>query len=209
MKRTYLTTMICCLVLVASVRFGQKYRGNLACGVGDVSFVCPKGFKLVPVQSDLKLALLFSKQKHKEDDLGLFVALPEPGIDEQTLLGGVAKTTVARIFPTESQEYEWRRVNLANSVSKFETSSGMIVGFNGSLAILIKYHRLRVKDKDTIVGYVSGAVSGTEAKEFFERTLDADARGGCEASVEVIYSITGERITTKNQPCALEVNQTK
>jgi hypothetical protein len=205
MKRICMATVICCFVFGASLSFGQsasrQRSKKSSCNVGDITFVCPKGFKPLPVESDRKFSLLF----RKEYGLGLFVALPESGFDEQKFMSDVTKTTLAQIFPKESQAFAWKPLNFSDSVSKYEVGGGMAQGFNGALSVLVKYRHLKFKDKDILVGYVAEFGRGAEAKESFERGLGGDSMPACNASVEVIYAITGEKVDENNPPCTLVV----
>jgi len=203
MKRIFMVTVICCFVLGASLSVGQtasrQSSKKSSCNVGDTAFVCPKGFKPLPVESEQKFSLLF----RKEYGLGLFVASPESGFDEQKFMSDVTKTILVKIFPKELQSFAWKPLRFSGAVSKFEVGGGMAQGFNGTLSVLVKYRHLKFKDKDILVGYVAEFGRGAEAKESFERGLGGDSMPACNASVEVIYSITGEKIDENNPPCTL------
>jgi hypothetical protein len=198
MKRTFILIVV--LLTLFSVQVGASARTS-ACAVGDIRFVCPKGFKPLSADSKQPLALFFRKQY----GLGLFVASPEAGFDEQRFMTDLTKTTLAKMFPKESQTYSWKPINFSDWVSKFEVGGGMVLGFNGSLSVLIKYRHIRVKGKEVIVGYAAEFGRGAEAKESFERSSGGDSAPGCIASVEVIYSITGEKIDEKKPPCTLDI----
>jgi hypothetical protein len=196
--------LVCCLAL-ATTAIGQRTSPK-NCRIGEVAFACPKGLKPLRIEPAPDLALFFRK------DFGLFVASPKPGFDEQKLTSEVTKTVLAKAFPKELQSYEWKPLKFSDVVSRFEIGGGMAQGFNGSMGIVVKYRHLKVKDKEILVGYAAELARGTDASENFQRGLGGDSLGtiaGCEASVEVIYSITGERINKANPPCSLDVMETR
>jgi hypothetical protein len=71
--------------------------------------------------------------------------------------------------------------------------------------VLIKYRRLKFNGREVIVGYASEFGRGAEAKEAFGRGLGGDSMPGCYAVVDVVYSITGEKMP-ENNPCDLIVS---
>lgn len=195
---------VCCLALATTSTGQRTSRKN--CRIGEVVFACPKGLKLLRIEPTSDFALFFRK------DLGLFVASPLPGFDEQKFTSEATKTMLAKAFPKESQAYEWKPLKFSDVVSRFEIGGGMAQGFNGSIGIIVKYRHLKVNGKEILVGYAAELASGTDARENFQRGLGGDSIGtiaGCEASVEVIYSITGERINKTNPPCSLDVMETR
>ncbi len=204
--RPVLLIAICSFAYLSSgmnLSLGQKSSDQslqkLSCKAGNLSFACPEGFKLMPVESDKNLALLFQKK----DGLGMFVIAPDTGFDEQKLMGDVTKTALAKFFPKESQSFSWKPINYSDSVSKYEVGGGMVKGFNGRLSVVIKYRHVKANGRDIFVGYVAEFSKGSEAKEFFEGAGYGDSMAGCNAAVEVIYSITGEKIDEDHFPCEL------
>jgi hypothetical protein len=170
------------------------------CEIGDLRFACPKNFKPVPIESLQRFSLFYWKKY----SVGLFVALPPSDFDERAFMTNVTKTSLATMFPKESQAFSWKPVNYSGQISKFEIGGGVAQGFNGSLGVLIKYRRLRLDGREIIVGYASEFGRGVEAKEAFGRALGGDSMPGCYAVVDVTYSITGEKMP-ENNPCDLMV----
>ncbi|HYG78979.1 MAG TPA: hypothetical protein VD861_01250 [Pyrinomonadaceae bacterium] len=203
MRRINVVLWLCCFVLGSGLAFGQKTsRKNSKkppCSVGDITFACPEGFKSLPAVPDPKVALFF----HKEYGLGLFVAAPDPGFDERKYASGVAQIALGKFFPKESQSYSWRPLNYSDTVSKHEAGGGMLKGFNGNSAVIVKYRRVKADGKDFLVGYAAEIERGKEAKRFFEGEGYADSMPGCNASVEIIYSVTGEKVDEDNFPCVI------
>jgi hypothetical protein len=206
MKRLYMGTAIYCLMYLLagpSLSFGQNRKAapKSSCAAGSVAFKCPKGFKSLPTESDLNLALMF----HKDYNLGLFVAAPESGQDAQKFLNDVVKRALAKFFPKESDAYVWKLpADLSpDKVSKYEIGSVLTKGFNGTSTVYFRYRRLAVRGEDLFVGYIGKDSEGKKAKEFFEGDGSADSMSGCDATVELIYSITGEKINEDDPPCVI------
>jgi hypothetical protein len=166
------------------------------CVSGDLHFACPQGFKPVPLDS----VQPFSFFHYKKYEVGLFIASPPQGFDERAFMANITKTTLAKMFPKESQKFSWKPVAFSDSFSKFEVGGGMVLGFNGSLAVLIKYRHLKLNGREIIVGYTSQFGRSAQGKEAFEQGLGGDSMPGCYATVDVIYSITGEKVAESN-PC--------
>jgi len=173
------------------------------CSVGDVRFACPKNFKQVPLEPTQQFGLYYWKKYN----VGVFVAAPVAGYDESKFMTNVIRTSLAKMFPKDSQQFSWKGVPPYPSgrISKFEIDGTIAQAFNGSLGILIKYRRLKFNGRDIIVGYVSDFGRGAEAKVAFERGLGGDSMPGCYAAVDTIYSITGEKMP-ENNPCDLIVS---
>jgi hypothetical protein len=206
--RLFLVLVICSFADLSSglcLSFGQESprqdSRKLSCNAGNLNFACPEGFKLIPAGSQQDLALLFKKKY----GLGLFVVAPGAEFDERRLMTDVTKTALANFFPKESQAFSWRPMNYSGSVSKYEVGGGMAKGFNGKLSVVIKYRRIRVNEKDIFVGYVAEFGKGGEAKQFFEGAGYGDSLAGCNEAVEVIYSITNEKVDEDHFPCELVV----
>ncbi len=168
------------------------------CAIGDLHFACPQHFKPVPLEASQQFALLYWKKY----DVGLFVASPPSDFDERTFMTNVTKTSLAKMFPKESQAFSWKPVNYSGRISKFEIGGGVALGFNGSLGVLVKYRHLKFNGREIIVGYASEFGRGAEGNEAFGRGLGGDSMPGCYAVVDVTYSITGEKMP-ENNPCDL------
>jgi hypothetical protein len=135
----------------------------------------------------------------------LFVAAPASGYDESKFMANAIRTSLAKLFPKDFQEFAWKGVPHSGRISKFEIDGTVAQGFNGSLGVLIKYRRLKFNGRDVIVGYASDFGRGAEAKEAFGRGLGGDSMPGCYAVVDTIYSITGEKMPDNN-PCDIIAN---
>jgi len=192
------------MLLGANSASGQKYsRRDLqkdSCKAGGVSFVCPEGFQALPVEEGQQNIALFFQRKY---NLGLFVIGPEAGYDEQKLLSDATNTSLAKFFPKESSSYDWKPMDYSDSVSKFEIGGGMTKGFNGKLVVIVKYRHIKVDHKELFVGDIAQFFEGSEAKDFFQQDKYGDSIVGCDSAVEVIYSVTGEKLDEENRPCAV------
>jgi hypothetical protein len=193
------------LCLGAGLSSGQKSprraRPKQSCNVGGIPFACPQGFKPVQLGAGRPLALFFDQ----EYGLGLFVAVAEPGSEAPTFVAELTREALAAFFPKESPGYVLKPVARPGRISKHEVGGSLAKGFNGSVAVILNYHRLRVRGKDIFVGYASEIGKGQEARDFFEGSGYAESMPGCNASVEVAHSLTGERINRRDPPCELRV----
>jgi hypothetical protein len=188
------------LMLTAVITIGAA---SPDCSIGDVRFACPKNFKPVPLESGQQFVLY----DWKKYNVGLFVAAPAAGYDESKFMANVVRTSLAKLFPKDSQTFDWKGVPYYPStrISKFEIDGTIAQAFNGSLGVLIKYRRLKINGRDIIVGYASDFGHGAEAKEAFGRGLGGESMPGCYAAVDTIYSVTGEKMPDNN-PCDLIAN---
>jgi hypothetical protein len=90
---------------LAGSTIGAKPRD---CAFGDLHFACPKNFKPVPLESAQGFALFYWKKY----DVGLFVAPPRSDFDERAFMTNVTKTSLAKLFPKESQAFFWKPVTI-------------------------------------------------------------------------------------------------
>jgi len=194
--------VICCLILWTSAISQRITRKG--CRVGEAEFSCPKNFTRAPLEPASRFAIFI----RNKPGVGLFVASPEPGFDEQRLIDEIIKATLARAFPKESLTFQWKRLKAMDHISRFESAGGVLHGFNGELLVQIKYRRIRVRDREFLIGYTAELGRGAQAKESLEIASGADSLesiAGCQAIVEIIYSITDEKIDRANDPCSLDV----
>jgi hypothetical protein len=164
-----------------------------------VTFLLPKGFVQVFTSADKNGAFFFNK-KEKE---GLFIAAPNDSFDEAQLLQNLIKDSLTTYFPKEPQTYQWREGSKPIKVSKFEVESGKTEGFNKSNLISIEYRHLVYAKKHIFIGNVFEIASGKEAEERFNGDGETMSMGTCNTAVDVASSITGEKFTFDNTPCAL------
>ncbi len=71
------------------------------------------------------------------------------------------------------------------------------------------YRHLVVEKKNILVGYMAEFDRGKEAEEMFKVSSGGESMPGCDASVKVIFSITGEKISERNSPCEMELITTR
>jgi hypothetical protein len=93
------------------------------------------------------VATVWSLQLEKIYDVGLFVAAPAAGYDESKFRANVIRTSLAKLFAKDSQEFNWKGVPYSGRISKVEIDGTVAQGFNGSLGVLIKYRRLKVNGR--------------------------------------------------------------
>jgi hypothetical protein len=199
MLRVFSVVVLCSLALVSST-FSQKRT----CKLGNSEFACPRGLRRIAIDPPGNHQLFLGK------DFALFAAVPVSQDNDPTFVGELTKVALAKLFPTQSQNFVWKQLKYGEPVSKFEVRGGTSLGFNGAIGVVVKYRHVKVSAKELLVGYVAQLGRGADAKEVFDRGLGADSVAsldGCSASVEVIYSITGEKVNENNSPCSLDVGR--
>ena len=193
---------ILCLSLSYSDVMSQNPSGkNAACQVDGISFPYPKKFIITPLVQDENVLFL----SHKKDKLALFVAAPAAPFDENKLLTGIVEGGVPKLFPKQPSGYRWKPLPRPKKASRYEERESSMLGFNQRQAILFLYRRLKVGGRDVLVGYLSEFGKGAEARESFEQGLGGDNMAACHYSVEIISSITGEKLEDVMSACELVV----
>lgn len=171
----------------------QARKKTIECKSNDVSFRCPKGLAAL-AKGDVKGLWLFQNKKY---GYGLFVFAPGSDSDEQEFIADTKKTLVSKLFPKESQNYEWKTIDaisMDNSESKYQKDKKAEIGFNEKQSVLFKYQHILFKGKNIFAGYVFEAGRGAEAKDYFEQGLGGDSAPACQDLVEIVFSITGEEL---------------
>jgi hypothetical protein len=159
----------------------------------------PKDFALLPRGENENA--LFMYDKH--DRLGLFIAVPPAPFKEDELVSTLIDTGISKFFPKEPHTYVWKPSSDYQKISKFEVGGGKTQGFNKRQRVLVLYRHLVVDRKDVWVGYVAEFDRGKEAAQMFNVSLGGESMPGCNATVEMIFSITGEKISEGHFPCEL------
>jgi hypothetical protein len=192
-----------CSIALLAITFSSPAGGQKQiCKLGTARFACPAKMKRLEIDPSQNYQIFLKK------DVALFVALPKTGLSDAEFVNEIAKVALLRLFPRTSQNFAWKDLKYDKPVSKFETGSGTVQGFNGSKGVLVKYRHLKTTSAEVLIGYVADFGEGKEAREVFDRNLGADTIAtldGCSASVEVIYSITHEKLDPNNSPCSLDV----
>jgi hypothetical protein len=165
----------------------------------DVEFSCPKGFACARSRADG--GAIFIPDRKYDLELVVGIASKDAGAD---WIEQLARFAASHVFPKERAEFSWKQLSAdelrltENRVSKFETGSGGLQGFNGQQRVMFKYRQIQVKEKVVIVGYLLGLGRGAEAKTLFEQNLGGDSMPGWYAEAHIIASLTGEKYTDIN-----------
>lgn len=169
-----------------SIKTDPGHRENVS--VAGLQFSCPNSFELQPEHTNDQLAFM----RHEKYELGLFVAVLEKNINSR-YVKQLAIQTTSYLYPKGKSNYAWKRLKGYEKVSKFEIDGGMVQGFNGQQRVCVQYRRIKVQQKEVVVGYVFELGSGELAKQLFERNLGGDSMEGGYAQAHVIASMTREK----------------
>lgn len=164
-----------------------------------LKFPIPNGYVLLRGNDFENTVFLF----HKKYSHGLFVSVPTLPFDEHQLLNGITRVSLSKFFPKERQTYMWTRLSDRRKVSKFEVGGDKVMGYNKSNLIIVQAHHFRVAGRDLFIGDIFEMNKGKETEESFNRGLGGESMQGCNAIVEITYSITGEKIGETDFPCEL------
>ena len=174
--------------------------------VAGVRFSVPNSF-ILRRTSDLRVAFM----RHKKYELGLFVAVPEKQVDD-AYLTSLSNKLVSQLFP-KGKGFRWKVLPTTSDskVSKYETASGSIKGFNNEKLFQIHYITVRVNDHDILVGYVTQLGQyATNARYLFD--LDGIAgmsMPGWYGQAHVLASVTGEKYEEINPGTEIRVTPLK
>lgn len=204
--------ILICLFTFTNLAFAQKVSQRSskkpACRIGGVSFVCPKGFEPIHSEGAQNYVLLF----RKKDSYSLFVATPTQSVSENDLVNDVLKSSLVKLFPKEPQNFKFKPIDLSDTevakVSAKQIGGSGIKGYNGNIVVLEKHLLLKVRGKEFLVGYIAEQDRGESAKETSE-FLGGEVYSACFDLTQVIYSITGEKVSSKQNPCNIEIIQLK
>jgi hypothetical protein len=156
--------------------------------IDGVKFSCPKGFT-VQMVSGFVTTRLMRIDKYK-GAAGVFVMLPGKNINNE-FIEEIA-TALASALLKKGAAYKWKRDTIYEKVSKFETSGGELLGFDGQKLVCFKYRLLSLDGKDVIVGHVFKLSQGEEAKRAFDDGLGGVSPDCISGQLHVIASLTGE-----------------
>jgi hypothetical protein len=129
--------------------------------------------------------------RHNRGIAGVFVMLPGKNINNE-FFEGIANALASTLLK-DGAEYKWNRDTAYAKVSKFETSGGGLVGFDGQKLVCFQYRLLSLESKDVLVGQVFKLLEGREAKRAFDNGLGGTSMDSVAGESHVIVSLTGER----------------
>jgi hypothetical protein len=161
--------------------------------IAGVKFSIPNNFDLHQPAPAADVAYMYDSRL----GIGLYVAVPEKPVNGEYLLS-LSKTLAAHVFP-KAKDFEWKAVvyyGQGNSVSKFQTASGVSKGLNGKTYIQVDYLAVSAGNREVLIGYVTQSLNypGSSSRSLF----DAEGAGGMSmsawyAQAHVIASVTGEK----------------
>jgi hypothetical protein len=155
--------------------------------IDGIKFSCPKGFSLQTVSGYATARLM----RHNRGIAGVFVMLPGKNINNE-FFEGIANALASTLLK-DGAAYKWNRDTAYAKVSKFETSGGGLVGFDGQKLVCFQYRLLSLDGKDVLVGQVFKLLEGGEAKRAFDNGLGGTSMDSVAGVSHVIVSLTGER----------------
>jgi hypothetical protein len=180
---------------------------RILCKTNDVSFQCPKGYKVVLDGNDSSGIFL---AKNTEFKYSVFAIARKNEFELDDLMTRTVETLLKTLYPKESPTYRWKTVEFANDKpsSKFEVTKKALLGFNGNQLVTIEYRHILMNGKNLITGtVVRGWNVGEQAEAEFEQGLNT-ANSGCFDAVRIIHKLTGEKISEEDGPCLIEAEAT-
>ena len=156
--------------------------------IDGIKFSCPKGFTVQTVSGFVTTRLM----RHGKDRAGVFVMLPGKNINSE-FIEEIANALASRLLKEDGAAYKWKRDTAYAKVSKFETSGGGLVGFDGQKLVCLQYRLLSLEGKDVLVGKVFELLQGAEAKRAFDNGLGGMSIYSAAGESHVIASLTGEK----------------
>jgi hypothetical protein len=177
---------------------GEPKRGPKKATVNGVAFSIPKGYVAIP-QTKTENSLFLFYRKYSE---GIIVAVPGSLFDEATLLNSLTEAGLSTFFPEKSNNLQWKRLADYKKFSKFEIGGAQAMGYNKKDLFIVHSHHFRAHEKDIFIIDLFKWDNGGAA-DMFLGGLGGESMQGCNDMVEIIYSITGEKIDDTNSPCEL------
>lgn len=129
---------------------------------------------------------------HQAAELGLFVALPDKAVKDD-YYKQLSAQVAAYMLPKEKPGYAWKKLDGYTKMSKFEAGGGEFQGFNGQQRVLVNLRRIRLKEREVVVGYIVALDRGPQARQLFEQNLGGIVIPASNAQAYVIASLTGEK----------------
>ena len=154
--------------------------------IDGIKFSCPNGFTVQTVSGYVTARLM----QHDKSKAGVFVMLPGKNINNE-FIEEIANAMASKLLK-KGEAYKWKRDIAYANVSKFETSGGGLVGFDGQKLVCFQYRLLSLDGKDVLVGQLFKLLEGGEAKRAFDNGLGGMSLDSAAGESHVIASLTGE-----------------
>jgi hypothetical protein len=196
------------LLLAAVSLYGIAVGGNVQsknaqqATLNGVVVTLPQRYVKVTGEARENFLFLYDK-KYKN---GMVVTAPTVPFVEQDVIDSLMKVSLRTFFPGETQPYVWKSPNQLQKVSKFEVGDFLGKGFNKSSLLVFECRHVVFDKRDVFVGTIYEARKGKRAEEMFNGEGTVMSMTTCGASVEIIYSFTGEKIDPDKPPCELVAN---
>ena len=177
------------------------------CRINGLAFQCPKGFTSFFKNEEAGLWLF---RENTDKKFGLFVSVPKTTFSENDLFDDLTKTVLAKIFPTQPQNYEWAASETVQfpdnePMSKNQISSKTVKGYNKRHLVLGNLRHIAFNEKHFVVGYFIETDKGKDAAEQFENNFADAGYVTCNSQLQLIYSVTGEKLKKDEDPCEVTV----
>jgi hypothetical protein len=156
--------------------------------IDGIKFSCPKGFTVQKVSGFPTTRLM--RNDRDKGGAGIFVTLPGKTINNE-FIEEIA-TALASALLKKGAPYKWKRETGYGKVSKFETSDGRLLGFDGQKLVYFQYRLLSLDGRDVLVGQVFKLSEGEEANRDFDDGLGGVSPDCIAGASHVIASLTGE-----------------
>jgi hypothetical protein len=164
-----------------------------------VAFNVPEGYAPFLGEARENTAFFYN-QKYKD---GMVVAVPAAPFVEQDVLDSLLKESQKRFFPKETAAYQWKSTDLLRKVSKFEVRDALEKGLNRNHLLLFEFRHVVFNQRDVFVATIYEARKGKPATAMFADEGAAMSMTTCRAAVDLIYSVTGEKVDPERPPCEL------
>lgn len=194
---TALTVLVPTLLVGGHQPSGSQ-KNKRVISLNGLEFRIPKNYLALPGSEVADSIFLFSK-KYVE---GFFLTVPAGKFDEGELMNRNTMLALKKFFPALPPDYRWKLLSDRRTVSKFEVGTSKAMGFNNRDLIIVQVHHFQINGKDVFIGDLFKWTNGDE-KEIFEGGLGSESMQGCNDLVEIVYSVSGERIGETNFPCEL------
>ncbi len=163
-----------------------------------MKFPIPKGY--VAVQgTEVENSIFLFYKKYNE---GLFISVPSATFNEFELLNSNTEIALNEFFPGSSQAYKWKPLNDRRKISKFEIGTSKAMGFDKKNLVILQVHHFLVAGRHLFIADLFKWTHG-DLNQRFAMGLGGESMQGCNDLVEIVHSITGEKIDDTNSPCEL------
>lgn len=138
---------------------------------------------------------------YKKYNEGLVVTVPS-GSSDKVQFDELSTLAFKTFFGVEADKLVWKPIEDHRTISKFEVGGDQGMALVKQVLIIKHAYHFRLKERDFFLTDFFRWDNGHE-QELFDRGLGAESMQGCNDMVELVYSITGEKIEGTNSPCEI------